>query len=99
MATAYEEARSRTTFMLTVEPDSEIYTFNFGHDPVDRMCRLTRHIDGESELLGSSIPFTPLELGKSALLGVDSPSRDFYILDIPTITHYGPAPFELQPEF
>lgn len=100
MANAYEQFRSQTTFTLVVEPGNEQYTFNFGHDPVDRMCRLVRHLKGkESELLGSSVPLLPLEVGKAAILGIDTPSRDFYILETPPVMHFGPAPSELCPEF
>ncbi len=78
----------------------EAYTFYYGFDPVDRMCGLTYHPEEkEPELLGSSVPLIPLEVGKSALLGVDTPSKDIFLIKTPIITSIGPAPVELQPGF
>ena len=91
MSTLYDQERNRTVFVIATE-SGESYSFHYGYNPEDLMCGLTRHKEGEApQLIGSSVPLLPLEVGKSALLGVDTQSKDQYILETQIITHIGPA--------
>ena len=100
MTTEYEQSKQRPYLMFTAGEGDEIFTFYFGHDPVDRMCELTLHrVYMEPRLLGSAIPLLPLEVGSRALLAIDTPSKEQEILEIPVVTQYGLAPSELYPHY
>jgi hypothetical protein len=99
MTTLYDQERRRTAFTFVTEM-GETYTFHYGFSPEDLMCGLTRRPrEADPELLGSAVPLMPLEIGKSALLGLRSPSNDIYLLETPTIRIIGPAADEFQPGY
>lgn len=95
MASTYEQQEARTYFMIGTD-SGEKYTFHYGHNPVDLMCGLVLHREGEEpKRMGSAVPMHPITLGASALLGVDTCFKEFHLQQTSEVTSIGPAPAEL----
>lgn len=94
-----EQPKDATTFMFTVQPGTETYTFLSDENPPVIMTQLKRHVGDEPpELLGSSEPIQRIQLGKAAILGVNV-DDDFYFLRTPRVTFFGPATKNFQGPF